>query len=136
LNRTDLQQLANERVAEARVLLKAKKWSGAYYLAGYAVELALKACLAKQVRAEEFPEKAVQAWWTHDFEQLVFLAGLKGERDNDVRADPVLSEHWTIVKDWKETSRYQRKTRTQAQALFQAITNSKHGVLTWIKFRW
>src|SRR5919106_3680906 len=31
--------------------------SGAYYLAGYAVECGLKACIAKQVRRHEFPDR-------------------------------------------------------------------------------
>jgi len=42
MNRADFQQLADERISEAAVLLAASKFSGAYYLAGYAVECALK----------------------------------------------------------------------------------------------
>jgi len=47
VNRTQLQQLAEERVRDAEALLKAGQWSGAYYLAGFAVEFGLKACIAK-----------------------------------------------------------------------------------------
>ena len=46
MNRADFQRLADVRIDEAGVLLAAGRWSGAYYLAGYAVECALKACIA------------------------------------------------------------------------------------------
>jgi hypothetical protein len=48
VNRTDLQELADIRIEEAAALLALTppKPDGAYYLAGYAVELALKACIA------------------------------------------------------------------------------------------
>ena len=49
MNRTDLQQPALTRLAEAKALLAAGFPAGAYYLAGYAVECALKACIAKDV---------------------------------------------------------------------------------------
>jgi hypothetical protein len=49
LTRTDLQQLADARIAEANALLAAGLWDGAYYLAGYAVECALKACIMAYV---------------------------------------------------------------------------------------
>lgn len=44
MTRTELQRLAIERLADARALLTTKRWSGAFYLAGYAVECGLKAC--------------------------------------------------------------------------------------------
>jgi hypothetical protein len=47
MNRAELQRLAKERISDAKVLLAARHWSAAYYLAGYAVECALKACIAK-----------------------------------------------------------------------------------------
>lgn len=45
--KAEFQQMAEECLAEASVLLSAGKWSGAYYLAGYTVELALKARASK-----------------------------------------------------------------------------------------
>jgi HEPN domain-containing protein len=35
----EIKQLANLRLAEARILLEAGKYDGAFYLAGYSVEL-------------------------------------------------------------------------------------------------
>jgi len=37
--------------------MQAGFFDGAYYLAGYAVECAIKACIAKGTRRYEFPDK-------------------------------------------------------------------------------
>jgi hypothetical protein len=67
MNRTDLQKLSRMRVKEAKALLDAGQSCGAYYLTGYAVECALKACIAKQVRRNDFPDKrTVTESYTHD----------------------------------------------------------------------
>jgi len=49
LNRPQLHQLAEDRVLDAKALLDAGRWSGAYYLAGYAIECGLKACVLAYV---------------------------------------------------------------------------------------
>lgn len=60
MNRRDLKDLAAIRVREASLLLKNKQYSGAYYLAGYAVECALKACISKETRRYDFPTSSGQ----------------------------------------------------------------------------
>lgn len=59
MNKTDLEQLADLRLAEAAALLGATPPmpDGAYYLAGYAIECALKACIAKLTAQHDFPDK-------------------------------------------------------------------------------
>ena len=47
LSRKELQALSGIRLREARALARLGMNDGAYYLAGYAVECALKACIAK-----------------------------------------------------------------------------------------
>jgi hypothetical protein len=41
-----------------------------------------------------------------------------------------------IVKEWSEASRDVRTPKGDAQDLYDAITEKKHGVLLWIKARW
>jgi HEPN domain-containing protein len=137
LNRAELQQLARDRILDAKALLAARRWTAAYYLAGYAVECALKACIAKLMKSEEFPDKNfAEKCWTHDIERLLALAGLKDDRDVDTTADQELSDNWAVVADWRESSRYARKTKAKALELYTAITDSRHGVLSWIKSSW
>ena len=57
MNLGDLQALSAVRLNEAKALLKADFPSGAWYLAGYAVECGLKACIAKQVQRYDFPDR-------------------------------------------------------------------------------
>jgi len=139
LNRADLQQLAEDRVLDAEALLNAGRWSGAYYLAGYAVECALKACLAKQTGLHDFPDKAIaQRAFTHNVVELLDLAGLRLQLrlDTTPAANPTLGVNWQHVKDWDEKTRYQQKTEAQARRLYQAVTDTVNGVLPWIKGHW
>jgi HEPN domain-containing protein len=132
-----LQHFATERISDAKVLLAARHWSAAYYLAGYGVECALKACIAKLMKSEEFPDKNfAEKCWTHNLPQLLVLAGLKDDFAAALRADPDLAYNWDTVKDWGESSRYTRTTKADAEGLYEAITEKKHGVLQWLKRRW
>ncbi|HEX9652120.1 MAG TPA: DNA-binding protein [bacterium] len=133
-----LHKLSILRQREAAALLKAEQWSGAYYLIGYAVECALKACVAKQVQRFDFPDKklAIEAF-THDFEKLVKIAGLEQELQKDLKSSPALELNWAVVKDWSEEARYELGiTEPQARNLFTACTIRTNGVLGWIKQRW
>ncbi len=134
MNRADLQKLADMRIEEAEILLKAKRYAGAYYLAGYAVEFALKACIAKKVKRYDYPDKQhAQKCYTHKVEELVVLADLRRLLD----ADPDLLLRWGVVKDWSEEARFDRTiTRGDARSLYDAITDPVHGVLPWIKRHW
>jgi HEPN domain-containing protein len=137
VNRAELQRLANERIDDAKVLLAARHWSGAYYMAGYAVECALKACIAKLMKSEEFPDKSfAEKCWTHNLPQLLSLAGLKDDFAAAIQADTDLADNWDTVKEWTESSRYDLTPKADAEGLYAAITDRKHGMLPWLKQRW
>jgi HEPN domain-containing protein len=138
MNKADFEQLADVRIEEAKILLDQGKFDGAYYLAGYAIECALKACIAKLTNQHDFPpdKKFVDACYTHDIDKLVEKAGLKTNRDADAIADKDLADYWQLAKDWTEQSRYHRKQQVDAENLFEAINDSQHGVLQWIKRHW
>jgi HEPN domain-containing protein len=138
MNRETLQRIAMQRRREAAALLRAGYYPGAYYLTGYAIECALKACIAKQTAKYDFPNKRLaQDCWTHDLERLVQLAGVGPDLTRDSRTNAALELNWTIVKDWSETDRYDLTiTRAQARDLYSACTARRNGVLPWIRSRW
>jgi HEPN domain-containing protein len=137
MNRTDLQRLSNARIREAKVLLKASEFSGAYYLAGYAIECALKACFAKAVRRHDFPDRiSSRKVFTHSLVELIDLAFLKAELDKEMKANLKLEASWNEVRRWTEESRYAIWSRDQAETLIRAIERRRDGVLPWIKQRW
>ena len=138
MNRVDFQTLAKIRLDEAKVLLDNGKPDGAYYLAGYAVECALKACIAKRPKRHDFPVEpaTLREYYTHNLEQLVKVADLKRLHEADLRSNTALKANWAIVKDWDETGRYKQWTLTEAQDLFNAISAKLDGVLAWIRRHW
>ena len=78
MNRLDLQNLALTRLEEVEVLLNNHQYSGAYYLSGYVIECALKACIAKQTQRGEFPDKKkANDCYTHELGKLINVAGLQ-----------------------------------------------------------
>ena len=138
VTRADFQQLADVRIQEAKALLDLGLWDGAYYLAGYAMESALKARIIKALMARDaFPEKKFsENCWTHDLVKLLELAGLMPAWTAALNANPNLLVNWGTAKDWKEDRRYHRITEAEAKDLYAAVADATHGVLTWIKTQW
>ncbi len=133
MNRQDLQNLALTRLEEVEVLLNNHKYSGAYYLSGYVIECALKACIAKQTQEFDFPDKkTVMDSYTHDLEKLVKVAKLDKELKS-LLDDPNFSLGWLEVRDWSEESRYQIHSQQKALDIYLAITDPTHGVLQWLQ---
>jgi len=119
-------------------LLAAKKYDGAYYLAGYAIECALKSCVAKQVRKFDFPNKklALESH-SHDLDQLLSVSRLKKMHEQEKRTNADFNVNWLIVRDWSEQARYSTgRSRTDATDLYAAITARRNGILKWLKKYW
>jgi HEPN domain-containing protein len=137
VNRKDFQELSRIRLKEAKALLDLGLWDGAYYLAGYAVECALKACIAKATQRYEFPERRkVESSYSHNLEDLVKVAGLDDDRLDRADKDPEFRRYWNTARLWSEQSRYRRNSRESAQELIAAAGDSRHGVLSWLKAHW
>ena len=133
MNRREFQRLAAVRLREAKVLLAANAPEGAYYLAGYAVECALKACIAKSTERHDFPDKMrVNRSHTHNLRDLIGVAGLKDPHIEAMR-EYEFSRRWDIVIQWNEDSRYQGNSAEDASALIEAIQNRTYGLLQWLK---
>ena len=138
MNRNDLQTLSRIRVKEAKILLDNGYFNGAYYLLGYAVESALKACIAKKVMRHDFPDRQLTAGgYTHDLNHLITTAGLRDELNNEIRSDPDFQSCWLVVRNWSEQSRYVHGTsEAEAGSLYSACTARGKGVLSWIRRYW
>ena len=112
-------------------------FDGAFYLADYSVECALKAWIAKGTLRGDFPDKKkVDSSHTHNLLQLMKLAGVDEESLGDFGIDAALRKNWEIVQSWSEQSRYRKIRPESAKALLAAVSNSQHGVIEWIQKRW
>ena len=134
--RRDFQVLCGLRAKEAEILVRNRQELGAYYLGGYAVECALKACIAKKTKRHEFPPKKdyVEKIYSHKLEALLKLAGLEKQLEEDMKHNSALAANWGVVKLWNESSRYIR-SGLRGKDLFTAIAGTD-GVLPWIRQRW
>jgi AbiV family abortive infection protein len=137
MNRNDLQTLAEERLTDAQVLLANGRFGAAYYLAGYVVECALKACIAKLTKAEDFPIKNSSSVYTHDLKKLASAAGIDAAIAQLGRNDKAFETNWAYMTLWSEESRYDRYGDLQMAALMlDAVSDPKHGVLQCIRQYW
>ena len=138
MNRKDFQMLANLRLREARILFRAKEFSGAYYLIGYAMECGLKACIAKRVKRHDFypNRKTVERAYTHNLNDLLALANLEQDRATTAQSDSVFARNWDLTLRWSETSRYTTSNEGDCRELMNAIMEKDHGVMPWLKKRW
>jgi HEPN domain-containing protein len=138
VNRTELRQLAEDRIADAVALLAAGRWSGAYYVTGYAVECGLKACIAKLTNQDDFPpdRRFVEECYTHSLDKLINASGLKAGLDAEMARDVAFFQNWSVAKSWQESSRYEQRSEVQARELYAAVADDNNGVLQWVRRYW
>jgi HEPN domain-containing protein len=137
MNRKRLQALSEIRLREAQALFRAKHFSGTYYLAGYAVECALKACIAKQIKRYDFPDKKrVNDSYTHNLKELAGLSNLNQALLARSETDEAFQANWNLITLWSEKSRYETADGVKAKSLLDAIMESNSGVLPWIRQYW
>src|ERR1017187_3065923 len=107
----DLRAIARARLRDAQVLLRAKRFDGAFYVSGYAVELALKARICRTLKWPEFPQSArefedFRSLRTHDLEVLLKFSGVEKRVKAEHMAD------WSVVRKWNPEKRYQKISLT------------------------
>lgn len=137
-NRRELKRLARLRLREAEALHEAGLYDGAAYLAGYAVEMALKARICRVLEAADYPLAGSfrPAYAVHDLEQLVLLGGLSTRLE---AAAPPYRDNWSITRRWKPDRRYTPVGTCSAQEsgdILDAISDPKDGILRWIAKYW
>lgn len=136
MNRDKFQNIAFLRLKEAEKSLEYKFYSGAYYLAGYCVECALKACIAKNTKQYDFPLKNTKNIYTHELSTLIGSSGLQTKLDADCKMNVEFASNWNTVQDWSEKSRYEVVEQARAVDMIKAISDKENGVLKWIKQYW
>ena len=119
-----LRTIARARLRDATVLLLAKRFDGAVYLCGYAVELALKARICQTLKWSEFPEigeefRGLQSLKTHDLELLLKLSGVRDRIKSKYFAE------WSAVAGWTPEKRYQQIGQSTPQQAADMVRCAK-----------
>lgn len=142
-----IQNLALLRLEEAKILAQNSKPDGAFYLAGYSVELALKAKVAERLGLPGlFDEQNTSQQFngiselrrlakTHNLVLLFVLSGLQSAFDQKRAADVEFGTASNWLNDWSEGLRYRSPgaITTAGIAHFLSILEGPTGLLQWIK---
>lgn len=137
LAKNDLKVLSQARIDDAIVLFESGRFSSAFYLAGYSIELGIKVCISDLFQSGVIPDKGlVNATYIHDIEKLIGTAGLKPALQEELKKDSLFAAYWGIVCQWNEQSRYSVTDSVTAGHLIQSINDAEHGVLQWLKQHW
>lgn len=139
-------EISNTRLAESVVLEKNGYYDGAFYLAGYSVELALKAkiCILLDIPNlydESFlngdKRDLFKSYKSHNLDHLILLSGLRSKFDFAKSNNADLQKNWNFVAEtWNEKCRYYccgTTKKEDCQRLIAAISDTKNGILTWIQ---
>jgi len=105
LAKSDLRKISKARLSDAAALRRARKYDGAVYLCGYAVEIALKARICRTLRWSGWPDSKGE--WaccaslkTHSLDVLLRFSGVEDRIKTDFFAE------WSAVAQWDPETRY------------------------------
>jgi HEPN domain-containing protein len=101
----EIKKIATARLEDAEVLVASRRYEGALYLCGYAVELGLKARICKTLKWAGFPSTSKEfegyhSFKTHNLDVLLHLTGIEDRIKTQLLAE------WSAVKEWDPESRY------------------------------
>ncbi len=105
LTRNDLSKISRARLKDSEILFNSRRYDGAVYLCGYAVEIALKARICKTLRWPGYPLSRgefqnFQSFKTHSLDVLLSLSGIERKIKTDYLTE------WSAVAAWDPEARY------------------------------
>ena len=121
LNRKELKRIARARFRDAKILLTEKRFDGAVYLCGYAIELGLKSRICKTLKWQEYPQtksefEKYRSFKTHDLDVLLHMSGIEANIKNNFLTE------WSAVSQWSPMSRYQPIGKIKIKEARQMLT--------------
>ena len=146
----EIKRLAHERLQEAVILCNNDKYDGAFYLAGYSVELMLKAKVCEHLGIDNLFDsrctiqgiadvrKAVK---THDIAVLLILSGLRNAFEIAKSTNKIIAKTHARLFDaagqctWNEQIRYCSVGTQKVETVRELIELLQHeeGLLQWIE---
>ncbi len=133
----DQANASRQRLEDARVLLKASRWRGAMYIAGYAVECLLKTKLMQiydcrnlreldDILQRRFALPAGGTIFTHQLETLFRLT----PSYHRLQQNQEMLSSFNVVNRWAPKWRYLSKQTNRDEATF--FMNAVEKVIHWI----
>jgi hypothetical protein len=148
-NPVEILKLSNQRLAEASVLYSNGMFDGAFYLAGYSVELALKAKICERMGVPNlFDESDAsvnsikgigeirKTLKTHNLFTLLIFSGLKLKFDAEKAANKEFAKANSLLfTAWDENARYKPCGHMLPGDVDKMINllSGPNGILSWIE---
>jgi len=148
-NPQEIIKLAWQRLDEAEILCNSGKYDGAFYLAGYSVELMLKAKICDKLGIPNLFDEADaitnqikgigeirKTLKTHNLFTLLIFSGLKIKFDNDKANNKILAKANSLLfNSWDENARYKPCGHFKDADVQNLITllKDQNGILKWIE---
>ncbi|WP_068466692.1 hypothetical protein [Candidatus Protochlamydia phocaeensis] len=112
----ELNELIKDRLKDAEILMKAKRYDGAYYLCGYAIELALKRRICKALNWDGFPNNKkefenLNSFKVHNLDSLLCLSG------KEKKIKKAFLAEWSIINEWNPETRYACRTKNKQDVI-------------------
>ena len=71
-----------------------------------------------------------------DRSQLIEIAGLTIEIQNEINNNNNFGNNWATMKDWKSESRYKIYSQQEATDMYNALVGRYDGVYRWVIKYW
>jgi hypothetical protein len=126
----ELRDIARARLRDAEALLAARRYEGAMYVCGYAVEIALKARVCRTLKWPEFPstDREFQSNTKYKFLKIHSLDLLLSYSGQENKIKTKFMAEWSAVAVWSPDSRYKpvtKPSRTSAIAIANLQSDAK-----------
>ena len=147
-NLTEIYDLAKQRLRESRLLFNGGEVDGAFYLAGYSVELMLKWKICKTFEipnlfSTESPpliegvKVLKESIHTHNLYILLLFSGLRAKFDTDKGTNMTLFKANSLLFScWNPNVRYKpcgHKETSDVENLLSLLEDNKTGLIKWIE---
>lgn len=120
----EIRNIIKARLKDAEVLAASRRYEGAIYLCGYAVELGLKRRICRTLKWPGFPStkkefEGYHSFKTHNLDVLLHLTGIEDRIKTQLLAE------WSAVAQWDPESRYSPIGRASYSDAHLMISSAK-----------
>ncbi len=117
-------KLSVARLRDAEALFTHKRYDGAVYICGYAIEIHLKHKICKRLKWSDYPPgnnfRDYASFKTHNLDILLSLTG------KEIKMKKELLAEWSIVSKWNPETRYNATgsiTKEDAKLMIDSTKN-------------
>lgn len=145
----EIRKLAWTRLDEAKILFQNGKCDGSFYLAGYSVELMLKAKICDKLGIPNLYDDTDKSTnnisgigelrktlKTHNLFILLIISGLKNKFDQDKAKNINLAKaNSLLISNWDENARYKPcgHMKDKDVEILINLLSDQNGILKWIE---